>query len=131
MKHQKNRRDQFSQGAIAETLPNTRVASNSLLHRQTGAAQANSEAVSLDMAPLLASNNQTQVYEEADEYVQSRATAMESIETTIVELGGIFQQLAHLVSEQEEQIKRYDIYRKFYGWTFANDLHFWPAFCEK
>ena len=39
-------------------------------------------------------------------YIQSRATAMESIESTIVELGGIFQQLAHMMEEQEEQIER-------------------------
>lgn len=107
MKHQKNRREQFSQGAIAETLPSTGVATNSLLHKHS--AQGN-EAVSLDMEPLLNSqSNQTmQVYEQDDEYVKSRASAMESIEQTIVELGGIFQQLAHLVSEQEEQIKRID-----------------------
>ena len=105
MKHQKSRRDQFSQSALAETLPSTRVASDSLLHRpMAGGHQPDS--VSLDMEPLIASNNQAQLYEEDDEYVQSRATAMESIEQTIVELGGIFQQLAHLVSEQEEQIKR-------------------------
>merc|ERR1719289_589277 len=54
-------------------------------------------------------NAQDQVYEQNDEYVKSRATAMESIKSTIVELGGIFQQLAHLVSEQEEQIKRTDM----------------------
>jgi len=108
MKHQKNRRDQFSQGALAETLPSTQVASNSLLHRNVGGNSSQSDTVSLDMEPLLASNNQAQLYEEDDEYVKSRATAMESIEQTIVELGGIFQQLAHLVSEQEEQIKRID-----------------------
>ena len=106
MKHQKNRRDQFSQGAVAETLPSTQIASNSLLHRNVGGNSSQSDSVSLDMEPLLASNNQAQLYEEDDEYVKSRATAMESIEQTIVELGGIFQQLAHLVSEQEEQIKR-------------------------
>ena len=108
MKHQKNRRDQFSQGAVAETLPSTQIASNSLLHRNVGGTGTNSDSVSLDMEPLIASNNQAQLYEENDEYVKSRATAMESIEQTIVELGGIFQQLAHLVSEQEEQIKRYN-----------------------
>ena len=31
---------------------------------------------------------------------------MENIEQTIVELGGIFSQLAHMVKEQEEEIKR-------------------------
>lgn len=101
MKHQKNRRDQFSQGALAETLPSTRVASNSLL-----AGNQASSSVSLDMEPLIQSNQQAQMYDQEDEYIKSRANAMESIEQTIVELGGIFQQLAHLVSEQEEQIKR-------------------------
>ena len=33
---------------------------------------------------------------------------MENIEQTIVELGGIFSQLAHMVKEQEEEIKRFD-----------------------
>ena len=32
---------------------------------------------------------------------------MENIEQTIVELGGIFSQLAHMVKEQEEEIKRF------------------------
>ena len=32
---------------------------------------------------------------------------MQSIETTIVELGSIFQQLAHMVKEQEEMVQRY------------------------
>lgn len=43
-----------------------------------------------------------------DEYIQSRASAMENIESTIVELGSIFQELAHMVKEQEEQIERFD-----------------------
>lgn len=32
---------------------------------------------------------------------------MQNIESTIVELGSIFQQLAHMVKEQEETIQRY------------------------
>jgi len=105
MKQQKNRREQFSQGAFAESLPSQSVASNSLLHRQSTSPDNNSH-VSLDMDPLI--QQSVQLYDQDDEYVKSRATAMESIETTIVELGGIFQQLAHLVSEQEETIKRID-----------------------
>ena len=31
---------------------------------------------------------------------------MQNIESTIVELGGIFQQLAHMVKEQEEMVER-------------------------
>ena len=34
---------------------------------------------------------------------------MENIEQTIVELGGIFSKLAHMVKEQEEEIKRFYI----------------------
>lgn len=41
-----------------------------------------------------------------DDYINARATAMENIESTIVELGTIFQELAHMVKEQEEQIQR-------------------------
>jgi len=33
---------------------------------------------------------------------------MQNIESTIVELGGIFQQLAHMVKEQEEMVDRID-----------------------
>ena len=117
MKAQKNRREQFSQGAIADTLPSTDISSSSLLHRHNtggppgasggGFGADGGDAVSLDMEPLMLQSAQDQVYEQNDDYVKSRANAMESIESTIVELGGIFQQLAHLVSEQEEQIKRY------------------------
>lgn len=39
----------------------------------------------------------------------SRAETMQNIESTIVELGGIFQQLAHMVKEQEEMVERYAI----------------------
>ena len=35
-------------------------------------------------------------------YLESRANAMQNIESTIVDLGGIFQQLAHIIKEQEE-----------------------------
>lgn len=35
---------------------------------------------------------------------------MENIESTIVELGSIFQELAHMVKEQEEQIERFGDY---------------------
>jgi hypothetical protein len=43
-----------------------------------------------------------------DNYIQSRSTAIESIETTIAELGQIFNQLAHMVAEQRETVQRID-----------------------
>lgn len=48
------------------------------------------------------------LYDESDQYVQQRAETMQNIESTIVELGGIFQQLAHMVKEQEEMVERID-----------------------
>jgi t-SNARE complex subunit, syntaxin len=41
-------------------------------------------------------------------YVQARGEAIEAIERTISELGGIFGQLAQMVSEQSEMIQRID-----------------------
>jgi len=38
---------------------------------------------------------------------------MLNIEQTIVELGTIFQQLAHMVKEQEELVQRYELILKF------------------
>lgn len=43
-----------------------------------------------------------------DSYIQDRANAMQTVETTIVELGTMFNQLATMIKEQEEQITRID-----------------------
>lgn len=43
-----------------------------------------------------------------DTYIQSRSTAIESIESTISELGQIFTQLATMVAEQRETVQRID-----------------------
>jgi syntaxin 5 len=43
-----------------------------------------------------------------DDYIQSRSTAIESIESTISELGSIFSQLAGMVAEQRETVQRID-----------------------
>lgn len=58
-----------------------------------------------------ASQQQLQLMEEgaqSNSYVQQRGEAIEAIERTINELGGIFGQLAQMVSEQAEQIQRID-----------------------
>ena len=41
-----------------------------------------------------------------DAYAEQRATAVSQIESTIVELGQIFNQLATMIKEQEEQVMR-------------------------
>jgi syntaxin 5 len=43
-----------------------------------------------------------------DGYIQQRSNAIESIESTIAELGQIFTQLAHMVAEQRETVQRID-----------------------
>lgn len=48
------------------------------------------------------------LHDDQDAYYQQRADTMQNIESTIVELGGIFQQLAHMVKEQEETVERID-----------------------
>lgn len=49
-----------------------------------------------------------QLVEQQDDYIQSRSTAIESIESTIAELGQIFSQLANMVAEQRETVQRID-----------------------
>jgi len=44
----------------------------------------------------------------SDAYMQQRSTAIESIESTISELGQIFGQLAHMVAEQRDTVQRID-----------------------
>ena len=63
--------------------------------------------VNIDMGsssePLLPRNQMQQqqmlMQDESDNYVHQRAETMQNIESTIVELGGIFQQLAHMVNK--------------------------------
>lgn len=102
LKHQKNRRDQFSQGPVASSLPS--AVSGSILMQD--------EQVSIDLEAstqlIPRSQHQTLLYDDTDNYLQSRAETMQNIESTIVELGGIFQQLAHMVKEQEEMVERID-----------------------
>ncbi|ELU40566.1 SNARE protein SED5/Syntaxin 5 [Rhizoctonia solani AG-1 IA] len=51
---------------------------------------------------------QMQLVERQDNYLQERSTAIESIESTIAELGQIFTQLAQMVAEQRETVQRID-----------------------
>lgn len=49
---------------------------------------------------------QLMLLEEQDTLLQSRAETMRTIETTIVELGTMFTQLAAMVKEQDELVHR-------------------------
>jgi syntaxin 5 len=65
----------------------------------------------LTLNPGASSDSQLLLMEEAqpqNAYIQQRGEAIEAIERTISELGGIFGQLASMVSEQSEMIQRID-----------------------
>uniref|UniRef100_A0A3Q3NH49 Syntaxin-5 n=1 Tax=Mastacembelus armatus TaxID=205130 RepID=A0A3Q3NH49_9TELE len=106
LKQQRSRREQFSQPPVSTSpmMANNFSKSSSVLMQDESRSMGD---VAIDMDshsnPL-----QLQLVDEQDSYIQSRADTMQNIESTIVELGSIFQQLAHMVKEQEETIQRID-----------------------
>ncbi|KAL5281306.1 STX5 family protein [Megaselia abdita] len=106
LKFQKNRHDQFSQAGSGSSV--SKNASTSLLLAEEQ-HQSSIEMGRQGSHPQNQSQTQLMIYsDESDNYVQQRAETMQNIESTIVELGGIFQQLAHMVKEQEEIVERID-----------------------
>uniref|UniRef100_A0A8C8CPF0 t-SNARE coiled-coil homology domain-containing protein n=1 Tax=Oncorhynchus tshawytscha TaxID=74940 RepID=A0A8C8CPF0_ONCTS len=103
LKEQKSRRDQFSQAPASSSHLHASNFGNSLLMQDDSKRTAE---VSIDMD--FRASQQLQLVNEQDSYIQSRSDTMQNIETTIVELGSIFQQLAHMVKEQEETVQRID-----------------------
>ncbi|XP_070576418.1 syntaxin-5-like [Ptychodera flava] len=113
LKEQKTRREQFSQGPVAASLPPSATNGNTgsvlLQDEKTSYGGLGGDvAINMDDVQKDRYQQQLQLIDEQDSYIQSRASTMESIEATIVELGSIFQQLAHMVKEQEEQVQRID-----------------------
>eukprot|EP00058_Branchiostoma_floridae_P018972 XP_002604461.1 hypothetical protein BRAFLDRAFT_280527 [Branchiostoma floridae] len=113
LKHQRSRREQFSQGPVSSSMPpSTYSAPNGegsiLLLDETKSLQSGEVAIDMDALERQRHQRQLQLVEEDDAYIQERARTMENIESTIVELGSIFQQLATMVKEQEEQVQRID-----------------------
>ncbi|MBN3302402.1 syntaxin-5a [Amia ocellicauda] len=106
LKQQRSRREQFSQAPVSSSpLHSSNFSSSVLMQDET----RRSADVSIDMdARDPQASQQLQLLDEQDSYIQSRADTMQNIESTIVELGSIFQQLAHMVKEQEETIQRID-----------------------
>lgn len=106
MREEQTRRQQFSQGSVSTMLPPSVVSGKQgslLLQEQE------SSSVAIDLEPAMGQLSMQQaIQDDTDAYVQSRAETMQNIESTIVELGGIFQQLAHMVKEQEEMVERID-----------------------
>ncbi|KAL3973167.1 KRAB domain-containing zinc finger protein [Sarotherodon galilaeus] len=104
LKQQRSRREQFSQPPASSSPLMANNFNGSVLMQEESRSRGD---VAIDMDsptnPL-----QLQLIDEQDSYIQSRADTMQNIESTIVELGSIFQQLAHMVKEQEETVQRID-----------------------
>ncbi|XP_040571420.1 syntaxin-5 [Lepeophtheirus salmonis] len=95
LKESKTRQEKFSYNTPQPTL------NGSVLADEEDNKAATSFAIDMlqsDSQQLMKPHN----------HLQSRAEAMENIESTIVELGGIFNQLAHMIKEQEEVMVRID-----------------------
>ncbi|XP_046389128.1 syntaxin-5 [Ischnura elegans] len=116
LRHQKSRQDFFSKGPVSTSLPPMAVSGyhqGSVLLKDESQVAINMEGGGGSRGPpgtMPGHSLQTQVqaYDQTDDYIQSRAETMQNIESTIVELGGIFQQLANMVKEQEELVERID-----------------------
>ncbi|KOC71077.1 Syntaxin-5 [Habropoda laboriosa] len=105
MREEQSRRQQFTQGSVSTMLPPSVAGKQGSLLFQ----EQDSSSVTIDLEPAMGQLSiQQAIHDDTDAYVQSRAETMQNIESTIVELGGIFQQLAHMVKEQEEMVERID-----------------------
>ncbi|XP_067831844.1 syntaxin-5a [Heptranchias perlo] len=104
LKMQRNRREQFSQATVSSLPPSAANGYGGSVLMQDDARGSGDVAIDMDAK----TSQQLQLIDEQDSYIQSRADTMQNIEATIVELGSIFQQLAHMVKEQEETIQRID-----------------------
>ncbi|KAM4018440.1 syntaxin-5 isoform 1-T2 [Anomaloglossus baeobatrachus] len=103
LKQQRSRREQFSQGQVSSLPLHHNSMGPSVLFQDDSRRSGD---VTIEMDSKV--SQQLQLIDEQDSYIQSRADTMQNIESTIVELGSIFQQLAHMVKEQEETIQRID-----------------------
>ena len=137
IKKVKKRREQFSFGTVIQppltsraqqqqgSLPHSYSASN--LRQQQQKQQSQTTVIDFgDMAntdnnghnhrshrhnnsiSLAQTQTLLQFPDQTSEYLEDRANTMQSIESTIVELGTIFNQLATMVQQQEEMITRID-----------------------
>ncbi|KAF9095030.1 cis-Golgi t-SNARE syntaxin [Mortierella sp. AD031] len=112
MKATKDRREQFM--FTAQQQSNTFSSDSPLYNidrRPTSSTNPPKDILSLDLptpSQNLQQQEQVQLVDANNQYMESRSTAIESIESTLHELGGIFQQLAQMVSEQRDMVQRID-----------------------
>ncbi|KAG0322255.1 cis-Golgi t-SNARE syntaxin [Podila horticola] len=112
MKATKDRREQFM---FTTQQQSNAFSSDSPLfnidRRPASDSQSQTDVLSLNLSTPSQSvqqQEQVQLVDANNQYIESRSNAIESIESTLHELGGIFQQLAQMVSEQRDMVQRID-----------------------
>ncbi|EIW86908.1 t-SNARE [Coniophora puteana RWD-64-598 SS2] len=119
MKESKDRTEKFmsSTAAAAHQTPPSTHALSRPSSKGKGRAPQDGDVLALDLGSAEEGMSdghgggafmQMEMMEQQDSYIQSRSTAIESIESTIGELGQIFTQLATMVAEQRETVQRID-----------------------
>lgn len=118
MKMSKDKRDQFLFSAAEQATKDPSLVNSPLmksrrrnleqtpLDEQQVPEQENESTLSLGIPMITQQQQQEMMVLEQDRYIDHRSSAIESIESTIAELGGIFQQLATMVAEQRETVQR-------------------------
>lgn len=126
IKAQRERRDHFSATNMLPPLPTTSVSRQRPVRGGDGSASpASSGGAIYDASAAAGSSPQGHVAIEMPNqslqqlammattsdtaYLESRSAALQGIEATINELGGIYQQLATMIAEQGEQVQRIDM----------------------
>ncbi|GAB1600210.1 syntaxin-5-like [Argonauta hians] len=108
LKQQKTRREQFSQSAVFPLTIMSGEGSMLLNDEEADRTKQNDISIDMNFSQHRQQQDQIQLIDEQDAYVQNRAETMQNIESTIVELGTVFQRLATMVKEQEEMVNRID-----------------------
>ncbi|CAM9495892.1 syntaxin-5-like [Lampetra fluviatilis] len=103
LRQMQRRKEQFSQSS-SMGVPFTPVTGHGLAAMQDDGSLGGQVSIDMDTQR----SPQAQLLAKQESYIQERTDAMSAIQSTIVELGSIFQQLAHMVTEQEETIQRID-----------------------
>ncbi|KAI9470987.1 MAG: t-SNARE [Benjaminiella poitrasii] len=112
MKISKDKRDQFLFSTMEQSA-NSELANSPLMKTRRNAPveddnKEQESTLSLGIPMITQQQQQEMMVLEQDRYIDHRSSAIESIESTIAELGGIFQQLATMVAEQRETVQRID-----------------------
>eukprot|EP00762_Andalucia_godoyi_P003786 ANDGO_08526.mRNA.1 Syntaxin-32 len=95
-----------SSSSSSSSSSHSNIAGSSLLKNQHSSSTGGDD---VEEIPRQRQTQMMQVGVTADaQYYESRAEAVQNIESTIVELGAMFQQLASMVAEQQDTVQRID-----------------------